>query len=66
MAYSVKMDTDENGSLEYYNIGYQQTTRLRVIGVSYGPDRTQSDPELIETQTFDDIFSWADIPKKSK
>jgi hypothetical protein len=66
MAYSVKMDTDESGGVEYYDTSYTQSTQVRVIAISYGPDKTQSDPNLIRTPTFDDIFSWGDIPKTSK
>jgi len=65
-AYSVKMDTDESGGVEYYDSSYTQSTKVRVIAISYGPDQTQSDPNLQYTSTFDDIFSWTDTQKKKK
>jgi len=64
MAYSVKMDTNESGGVEYYDPSYTEATMIKVIAISYGPDRAQSDPNLVRTPTFDDVFSWADIPKK--
>jgi prepilin-type N-terminal cleavage/methylation domain-containing protein len=65
IAYSVKMDTNESGGVEYYDLSsVNESTLVRVIGISYGPDQTQSDPNLKFTPTFDDIWSWTDIPKK--
>ena len=64
MAYSVKMDTNESGGLEYYDPGYAENVRVKVIAVSYGKDKTQSDPNLKYTKTFDDIFSWDNATRK--
>jgi prepilin-type N-terminal cleavage/methylation domain-containing protein len=65
MAYSFKMDTSDSGGLEYYSLdGNTENIRVSVVAVSYGPDKSQSDPNLKWTKTFDDVFSWEDRPWK--
>lgn len=61
-AYSAKMDTNDSGCVEYYNPAgpNSENILMPVIAVSYGPDRAQSDPTLVVTPTFDDVFSWED------
>jgi len=57
--YSVKMDTDESGGLEYYNnAGNEENVRMTVIAISSGKNKQQDDPEKIRTPTCDDVFSW--------
>jgi len=59
--YSVKMDTDESGGLEYYNTsGNAENIRMTVIAISSGKNKQQDDPEKIRTPTCDDVFSWRD------
>ena len=64
--YGVKMDTSEDGRLEYFGNGTTNLA-LTVIAVSFGPgprgtatniaDR-QEDPDKIRTPACDDVFSW--------
>jgi prepilin-type N-terminal cleavage/methylation domain-containing protein len=54
--YCVKMDTNESGSVEYYNPDLE--IRLTVIAVSLGPNKIQEDPRKIATKTCDDVFNW--------
>lgn len=67
--YSVKMDTNESGGVEYYNPAgaAQENVRVTVIAVSLGPGpsgtqpnapRRQEDPEKRATRACDDVFSW--------
>lgn len=56
--YSVKMDTNESGGVEYYGVGNQENVRVSVIAVSLGPNKTQEDPDKRVTKTCDDVFSW--------
>ena len=57
--YSVKMDTNESGGLEYYgSSGTQENIRVTVIAVSLGKNGTQEDPDKKATKTCDDVFSW--------
>lgn len=56
--YSVKMDTNESGGVEYYGTGNQENVRIAVIAVSLGKNKTQEDPDKRVTRTCDDIFSW--------
>lgn len=59
--YSVKMDTDESGGLEYYNTsGDAENIRMTVIAISSGKNKQQDDPEKRRTPTCDDVFSWRD------
>lgn len=55
--YSVKMDTNESGGLEYYNPagGNAENIRVTVIAVSLGKNKTQDNPD---NKTCDDVFSW--------
>ena len=57
--YSVKMDTNESGGVEYYgSSGTQENIRVTVIAVSLGKNGTQEDPDKKATKTCDDVFSW--------
>ena len=56
--YSVKMDTNESGGVEYYGVGNQENVRVTVIAVSLGANKSQDDPEKKATKTCDDVFSW--------
>ena len=57
--YSVKMDTNESGGLEYYgSSATQDNIRVTVIAVSLGKNKTQEDPDKKVTKTCDDVFSW--------
>ena len=57
--YSVKMDTNESGGVEYYgSSGTQENIRVSVIAVSLGKNGTQEDPDKKATKTCDDVFSW--------
>jgi len=57
--YSVKMDTNESGGVEYYgSLGTQENIRVTVIAVSLGKNKTQEDPDKKVTTTCDDVFSW--------
>jgi prepilin-type N-terminal cleavage/methylation domain-containing protein len=57
--YSVKMDTNESGGVEYYgSSGTQENIRVTVIAVSLGKNGTQDDPEKKVTKTCDDVYSW--------
>jgi len=56
--YSVKMDTNESGGLEYYGTGNQENIRVTVIAVSLGKNKAQEDPDKKTTKTCDDVFSW--------
>jgi prepilin-type N-terminal cleavage/methylation domain-containing protein len=57
--YSVKMDTNESGGVEYYgSSGTQENIRVTVIAVSLGKNGTQEDPDKKVTTTCDDVYSW--------
>ncbi len=57
--YSVKMDTNESGGVEYYgSSGTQENIRVTVIAVSLGKNGAQEDPDKKSTKTCDDVFSW--------
>lgn len=56
--YSVKMDTNESGGVEYYGVGNQENVRVTVIAVSLGKNKAQEDPDKKTTKTCDDVFSW--------
>jgi len=56
--YSVKMDTNDSGGLEYYGTGNVENLRVSVIAVSLGKNKTQEDPNKKVTKTCDDVFSW--------
>jgi prepilin-type N-terminal cleavage/methylation domain-containing protein len=59
--YSLKMDTDETGAVEYYNTsGSAENIRMSVIAISSGKNKQQDDPEKVRTPTCDDVFSWRD------
>jgi len=64
--YGLKMDTSEDGRLEYYGNG-STNLAVTVIAVSFGPgpkgtapnsSERQEDPDKIRTPNCDDVFSW--------
>jgi len=65
--YCVKMDTSEDGKLEYYGRNGATNLAITVIALSFGPGpkgapansaARQEDPDKIETPKCDDVFSW--------
>lgn len=65
--YGLKMDTSEDGKLEYYGSNGSNNLSLTVIAVSFGPGPKgtqpntaprQEDPDKKITPACDDVFSW--------